>query len=116
MYLLKIRGDGGFVLVASYFIRENSLNWDKATAQCSDTGSNPVSPTTILLCGKYKTKDVFIIVKISKAERDKLVSMGVPVGSNGISKTHSHFTSWYLCESRWNMQKLNKIRNAKYKK
>lgn len=67
--------------------------------------------------GEINVKDVNVIVRITKNEREKLISMGVPLGEGGItsSLTHRH-SSWYLCESKNNMRLLNKIRNTKYVK
>lgn len=53
------------------------------------------------------------MIKISKKERDELIKLGVVTGENGISRTHSHNISYYLCESKFNLRLLNQIRNKK---
>lgn len=50
------------------------------------------------------------MVRISSAEAKALRKMGVKDGMNGISRTHSHHVSHYLCESAKNMDKLRKLR------
>lgn len=52
------------------------------------------------------------MIRINKAERDYLLKHGVGCGENGVSRTHSHSTSWYLCESEKNLLKLDKYRQA----
>lgn len=51
------------------------------------------------------------MVKISKKERFELEEMGVHMGENGISRTYGHHKNYYMCESKDNLKKLNKIRN-----
>ena len=53
------------------------------------------------------------LVRVTKKERDLLVAQGVSLGENGISKTHSHHNSYYMCETFKNMQKLYVIRDIK---
>lgn len=52
------------------------------------------------------------MVKITKAERDKLIAMGVKTGENGISRTYSTHgpRHYFLCESPYNMKRLKQIR------
>lgn len=63
----------------------------------------------------YKRKGVITIVLITKAEKDYLVAHGVHMGSGGISHTisKSKKRTYYLCESEWNIEKLNKYRKNK---
>jgi hypothetical protein len=60
-----------------------------------------------------KSKDVKIILQISKEVTHKLNAMGVKFGENGISKTHSGHDKYYLTESRVNLKLLEKIAKAK---
>lgn len=53
------------------------------------------------------------MVKISKKERDYLVSKGVVCGTNGISKTYNHNTHWFLAETKTNMALLNNYRTSR---
>lgn len=53
------------------------------------------------------------MVNITKKEALELNSIGVKFGTNGISKTYSSNPHYYLCESNYNLQQLNKIRKAK---
>lgn len=57
-------------------------------------------------------KGMFIIVLISKEEKEYLVSKGVRFGTNGISHTvpKSKARTYYLCESPRNMKLLNAYR------
>ena len=43
------------------------------------------------------------MIKIDKKERDWLVNNGVRVGSEGVSRTYSHYKHYYLCENKHNM-------------
>lgn len=63
----------------------------------------------------YKRKGVITIVLITKAEKDYLVAHEVRMGSGGISHTisKSKKRTYYLCESEWNIEKLNKYRKNK---
>lgn len=47
------------------------------------------------------------MIDITKKEMEYLVSKGVKFGEGGICKTTSHHNTkhYFLCESRWNMQK-----------
>ena len=62
-----------------------------------------------------KRKGVITIVLITKAEKDYLVAHGVRMGSGGISHTiaKGRKRTYYLCESEWNIEKLNKYRKNK---
>lgn len=52
------------------------------------------------------------MVKISSEEAKQLNGLGIKYGENGISKTHSHHKKHYfLCESKYNLQLLNTLRN-----
>lgn len=44
-----------------------------------------------------------MMIKIDKKERDWLVNNGVRVGSEGVSRTYSHYKHYYLCENKHNM-------------
>ena len=58
-------------------------------------------------------KGVKVILVITKQEKDKLLSMGVKYGENGIVHTttkHSGKT-YFVTESRKNKKKLDTIRN-----
>ena len=63
----------------------------------------------------YKRKECITIVLISKDDKNYLVAHGVREGSNGISHTiaKGRKRTYYLCESEWNMKKLNKYRKNK---
>ena len=52
------------------------------------------------------------LIKISNNEAKKLRKLGVVDGTNGISHTYTHHKNYYLCESRFNLSKLNKIRHG----
>lgn len=59
------------------------------------------------------------MIKISKEEAKKLNKMGIKYGENGITKTNNHHhPHYYLCESYYNMKKINMLRNnpVKHKK
>lgn len=58
------------------------------------------------------------MIKIDKNLRDWLVNeKHVPCGENGVSRTYSKAKTYYLCESKYNMQLLKEyndlIRNSK---
>ena len=61
---------------------------------------------------KFITKGMFIIVLISRSEKDYLIAHGVREGSNGISHTipKGKKRTYYLCESNYNMRKLEEYR------
>ena len=63
----------------------------------------------------YKRKECITILLISRDEKDYLVAHGVREGRNGISHTiaKGRKRTYYLCESEWNMEKLNKYRETK---
>lgn len=50
------------------------------------------------------------LIKISKKEAERLRTMGVSNGRDGISHTWGHHRHYYLCESSHNMRKLAQIR------
>ena len=48
------------------------------------------------------------MIKISKEEAKKLNKMAIKYGDNGITKTNNHHhPHYYLCESYYNMKKIN---------
>ena len=49
------------------------------------------------------------MLKITKTERDKLLKTGCVYGKD-IHKTYSHYSNYYLTESKKNLEKVNKIR------
>ena len=63
----------------------------------------------------YKRKECITILLISRDEKDYLVAHGIREGRNGISHTiaKGRKRTYYLCESEWNMEKLNKYRETK---
>lgn len=63
-----------------------------------------------LLLEKFKTKGLLVIVLITKAEKEYLVSKGVPFGYTGISHTVGKHRTFYLCENARNMGLLKKFR------
>lgn len=53
-----------------------------------------------------------IIIKISKQEALKLnTEYGVPYREDGISHTYTKHRHYFLCENRYNMNAIRKIRN-----
>lgn len=53
------------------------------------------------------------MIKITRAERDYLLSKGVSHQENGISVTHSNSgKTWYLTETSYNMRLLNGYRKS----
>ena len=58
-------------------------------------------------------KGVKVILVITKQEKDKLLQMGVKYGENGIVHTTSKHSgkTYFLTESKKNIEKLNTIRN-----
>ena len=74
-----------------------------------------VSYSSPIIRRNLKRKGVITIVLITKAEKDYLVAHGVRMGSGGISHTisKSKKRTYYLCESEWNIEKLNKYRKNK---
>lgn len=49
------------------------------------------------------------MIRIDKRTRDYLTRVAnVKYGENGVSKTHSHNDSYYLCESKANKELLKK--------
>ena len=50
------------------------------------------------------------MIKITKQEAKKLYELGVQYGENGISHTHNHKRHYFLCESKKNLNILNKLR------
>ena len=68
-----------------------------------------MSATTLLL-EKFRTKGLLVIVLITKAEKEYLVSKGVPFGYTGISHTVGKHRTFYLCENARNMGLLKKFR------
>lgn len=73
-----------------------------------------ISSFQLLSCdaGNLDEMDVNIILLINRKERDELIKMGVKLGYGGVSCTHSRHSgvTYYMCESPWNMEKLNAIR------
>lgn len=67
----------------------------------------------ILNSVENKMKGVKVILTITKQEKDKLLSMGVKYGENGIVHTTSKHSgkTYFVTESRKNMEKLNTIRS-----
>lgn len=67
----------------------------------------------ILNSVENKMKGVKVILAITKQEKDKLLSMGVKYGENGIVHTTSKHSSktYFVTENRKNMEKLNTIRS-----
>lgn len=63
-------------------------------------------------------KGMFIIVLITKAEKEYLVAHGVHEGSGGVSHTipKGKARTYYLCESFYNMKKLEEYRKNKIAK
>lgn len=61
----------------------------------------------------FDEKDVNNLVLISKAESIELNKMGVRYGENGISHTYTSNKHYYLCESKYNMDKLKTLRESK---
>lgn len=53
------------------------------------------------------------MIRINKAERDYLIAHGIKTGENGISRTYSHNTSWYMAETKKNMACLDKYYKEK---
>ena len=52
------------------------------------------------------------LIRVSSEEAKKLRELGVKDGENGLSRTHGHHhVHYYLCESRFNLGLLQKIRN-----
>ena len=52
------------------------------------------------------------IITISKKEALQLNNeYGVPFGSDGISRTYAKHKSYFLCENKYNLNVINKIRN-----
>ena len=90
---------------------------ERQTVNLYVVGSIPTESVIHLLSrGEiYKRKGVITIVLITKAEKDYLVAHGVRMGSGGISHTisKSKKRTYYLCESEWNIEKLNKYRKNK---
>ena len=106
------------IILVHLFIDAELSSWLACQPHKLDvTGSSPVSAITHLLSkGEiYKRKGVITIVLITKAEKDYLVAHGVRMGSGGISHTisKSKKRTYYLCESEWNIHKLNKYRKNK---
>lgn len=52
------------------------------------------------------------MIKITKKERDYLISQGVVCGTNGISRTYNHNKHWFMCESKHNMALLTNFRES----
>ena len=73
-------------------------------------GSNPCTPTTILLLVGNKTKDVKIILLINKTEA---FAMRKLLGNENIKKTYSGHPKYYLVESYNNLKALDKYRKSK---
>ena len=65
---------------------------------------------------KFRTKEGFIIIKISKQEKDYLIANGIGYGENGIKSSSSHHKSWYVTESKRCMYLLDKYRKENYHK
>lgn len=81
--------------------------------------SSRVIPIThLLLWRNLERKECIIIVLITKAEKDYLVSHGVRMGSGGVSHTipKGKARTYYLCESFYNMKKLEEYRKNKIAK
>lgn len=56
------------------------------------------------------------MIKISKQEAKKLNEIGVKYGEGGITKTSNHHhRHYFLCESKFNMKKINELRNKSVK-
>ena len=66
-----------------------------------------ISPIAAMLGRNLFLKEVFIIIPITKQERDWLYEHGVPYGENGISRTNSHHKRYFLTCTRNN---LNMVR------
>lgn len=60
---------------------------------------------------KFRTKEGFIIIKISKQEKDYLIANGIGYGENGIKSTTGHHKSWRVTESKRCMYLLREYRN-----
>lgn len=54
------------------------------------------------------------MIKISKAERDYLLTKGVRCGENGVASTigKSKKKTYYLCESKRNKELINEYRSS----
>jgi hypothetical protein len=60
--------------------------------------------------GNIKKNEENILIKISSKEAKELNKLGVNYGENGISHTHSHHKTYFLCESKKNMYLISKLR------
>lgn len=60
---------------------------------------------------KFRTKEGFVIIKISKQEKDYLIANGIGYGENGIKSTSTHHKSWRVTESKRCMYLLREYRN-----
>ena len=77
-------------------------------------GSNPIVPTTLLF-GEiyYERRELIGLIKISKDDAMRLnKKYGIPYGENGISHTVTKH-SYFLCESRYNMNIYRKYEESK---
>ena len=89
---------------------------ERQTVNLRVVGSIPTESVTYLLSRRnLKRKECITIVLISRDEKDYLVAHGVREGRNGISHTiaKGRKRTYYLCESEWNIEKLNKYRKNK---
>lgn len=50
------------------------------------------------------------MIRITKAERDYLVTHGIKCGENGVSRTYTRYKHYYLAETNKNLQTLAKCR------
>ena len=81
------------------------------TAVNRGVASSSLARSVSLLLEKFTTKGLLIIVLITKAEKEYLVSKGVPFGYAGISHTVGKHRTFYLCENTRNMGLLKKFRD-----
>lgn len=63
---------------------------------------------------KFRTKEGFIIIKISKQEAQYLIDNGVGYGEGGLKSTSGHYRSFYVTESKKCMYLLKKYRKENY--
>ena len=105
------------IILVHLFINAELSSWLACQPHKLDVaGSSPVSAITYLLSRRnLKRKECITILLISRDEKDYLVAHGVREGRNGISHTiaKGRKRTYYLCESEWNIEKLNKYRKNK---
>ena len=67
-----------------------------------------------ILLDKFRTKEGFIIIKISKNEAQYLIDNGIGYGEGGLKSTSGHYRSFYVTESKKCMYLLKKYRKENY--